>query len=55
MSPKRVEPAWRRKCTIGSATSFEKYSDGNHAQGHLPAASSRETPAKIKGKNKRQK
>ena len=25
------------KCTTGSTTSLEKHSDGNHAQGDLPA------------------
>ena len=37
------------------ATSLEKYSDGNHAQGDLTAGPSRVTPTKKKEKNKRQK
>ena len=41
------------KCLTGSATSLEQNSDGNHAQGDLPAGSSRVTT--IKKKEKRQK
>ena len=43
------------KCTTGSTTSLEKLSDGNHAQGDLPADPSRVTPTKKKEKDKRQK
>ena len=42
------------KCTTGSATSLEKQTHGNHAQGDLPAGSSGVTPTK-KEKDKRQK
>ena len=38
-----------------SATSLEKHSDGNQAQGDLPAGPSRVTPTKKKEKDKRQK
>ena len=34
------------KCNAESATSLEKHSDGNHAQGDLPAGPSRVTPTK---------
>ena len=40
---------------MGSTTSLEKHSDGNHAQGDLPAGPSRATPTKKKEKNERQK
>ena len=36
------------KCNAESATSLEKHSDGNHAQGDLPAGPSRVTPTKKK-------
>ena len=42
-----------QKCTTGSATSLGKHSDGNHAQGDLPAGTSRVTPTKKKEKEKR--
>ena len=45
----------RKQLTSGSATSLEKHSDGNHAQGDLPASPSRVTPKKKKKKDKRQK
>ena len=41
-----------KKCTTGSATSLGKHSDGNHAQGDLPAGPSRVTPTKKKQKDK---
>ena len=43
------------KCSTGSASSLEKHSDGNHAQGDLPAGPFRVTPTKKKEKDKRQK
>ena len=43
------------KCTTGSTASFEKHSDGNHAEGDLPAGPSRVTTTKKKEKDKRQK
>ena len=43
------------KCTTGSATSLEKHSDGNHAQGDLPASPPRVTPTKKQEKGKGQK
>ena len=39
-----------QKCTTGSATSLGKHSDDNHAQGDLPAGTSRVTPTKKKKK-----
>ena len=41
-----------KKCTTGSATSLEKHSDGNHAQGDLPSGPFRVTPTKKKQKHK---
>ena len=43
------------KCTTGSATSLEKHSDGNQAQGDLPTSPSRVTPTKKKEKDKKEK
>ena len=43
------------KCTTGLTDSLEKHSDGNQAQGDLPAGPSRVTPATKKEKDKRQK
>ena len=43
------------KCFMGSATSLEKYADGNQEQGHLPAGPSRVTPKTKRKKDKRQK
>ena len=45
----------RKQLTSGSATSLERHSDGNHAQGDLPASPSRVTPTKKKEKDKKQK
>ena len=42
-----------QKCTTRSATSLGKHSNGNHAQGDLPAGTSRVTPTKKKEKDKR--
>ena len=44
-----------KKCTTELTTSLEKQSDGNQAQGDLPAAPSRVTPAKKNEKDERQK
>ena len=44
-----------KKCTAGSATSLEKHSPGNHAQGDLRAGPSRTTLTNKKEKDKRQK
>ena len=43
------------KCTTGLATSLEKNSNGNQAQGDLPACPSRITPTKKNEKEKTQK
>ena len=53
--PKESKQPGVEKCTNGSATSLGKQSDGNHAQGYLPAGPSRVTPTKKKEKDKRQK
>ena len=53
--PKELNQPGVEKCTTGSATSLGKQSDGNHAQGYLPAGPSTVTPTKKKEKNKRQK
>ena len=52
-SPRESNQAGVEKCTTGSATSLEKFSDGNHAQEDLPADPSRVTPTKKKKKDKR--
>ena len=53
--PRELNQPRVEKCTTGSATSSEKRSDGNHAQGDLPAGPSRATSTKKKEKDKRQK
>ena len=52
--PKESNQPGVEKCTTGSVTSLGKHSDGNHAQGDLPAGSSRVTPTK-KGKKTKDK
>ena len=44
-----------KKYTAGSAAALEKYSNGNHAQGDLPAGPSKVTLTNKKEKDKRQK
>ena len=51
--PRKSNQPGVQKCTTGSATSLGKHSDGNHAQGDLPAGTSRVTPTKKKEKEKR--
>ena len=46
--PKESNQPEVEKCSTGSASSLEKPSDGNHAQGDLPAGPSRVTPTKKK-------
>ena len=46
--PKESNQPMVEKCLTGSETSLEKNSDGNHAQGDLPAGSSRVTTIKKK-------
>ena len=53
--PRELTQPRVEKCTTGSASSSEKRSDGNHAQGDLPAGPSRATSTKKKEKDKRQK
>ena len=54
-SPRESKQPGVQKCTTGLATSLEKHSDGNHAQGDLLAGPSRVTLTKKKEKDKRQK
>ena len=51
--PRKSNQPGVQKCTAGSATSLGKHSDGNHAQGDLPAGASRVTPTKKREKEKR--
>ena len=51
--PRKKNQPGVQKCTTGSATSLGKHSDGNHAQGDIPAGTSRLTPTKKKEKEKR--
>ena len=51
--PRKSNQPGVQKCTTGSATSLGKHSDGNHAQGDIPAGTSRLTPTKKKEKEKR--
>ena len=46
-APRESNQPGVEKCATGSATSLGKHSDGNHAQGDLPAGLSRVTPTKI--------
>ena len=52
-NPRESNQPGVQKCTTGSATSLGKHFDGNHAQGHLLAGTSRVTPTKKKEKDKR--
>ena len=54
-SPRASNHLGVEKFTTRSATSLEKHSVGNHAQGDLPAGPSRVTPTKKKEKYKRKK
>ena len=51
--PRKSNQPGVQKCTTASATSLGKHSDGNHAQGDIPAGTSRLTPTKKKEKEKR--
>ena len=51
--PRKSNQPSVQKCTTASATSLGKHSDGNHAQGDIPAGTSRLTPTKKKEKEKR--
>ena len=53
--PRESNQSGVEKCATELATFLEKHSDGNQAQGDLPASSSRLTPTKEKEKDKRQK
>ena len=52
LPPRESNQPGFEKCTTESATSLEKHSDSNQAQGDLPAGLFRVTPTKKKEKDK---